>query len=197
MNRRTYLKNSSALLGLSLANHLIGDLLNAWDHSKTIDWKPILFNDFQAQMVAEIAETICPKTATPGAKELAVPQFIELMVKNVFEKKDRLEFLNGIQSLEDQSKKQFGKSFVQLTVSQKEELLIQLDKDSPNFPATMWGIVLVEKPDPITFFRRIKSLTLMGYFTSEKIAKDVLVYDPIPGKFIPCMPLNGQNAWSE
>ena len=197
MNRRTYLKNSSALLGLTFANHSIAKFLKTWDDAKVLEWKPILFTDFQAQMVAEIAETICPKTSTPGAKELAVPQFIELMVKDVMSPNDQKVFLEGIQEVDEKSKNQFGKPFLALDKSQKESMLIALDKESPNFPPTMWGIVLVEKPDPITFFRRIKSLTLTGYFTSEKIGKEVLAYDPIPGKFVPCMPLNGQNAWSE
>ena len=72
-----------------------------------------------------------------------------------------------------------------------------MDKEAAKFPPNLWGIVLDPKPAPITFFRRMKSLTLMGYFTSEKIAKEVLVYDPVPGTYIGCMPYNGQNSWAE
>ncbi|MEY4936475.1 MAG: hypothetical protein RIS64_2834, partial [Bacteroidota bacterium] len=56
------------------------------------------------------------------------------------------------------------------------------------------GVSLSEKA--VVFFRRVKAFTIIAYFTSEKIGKEHLVYDPVPGPFIACMPLNGQLAWS-
>ena len=37
----------------------------------------------------------------------------------------------------------------------------------------------------------------MAYFTSEKIGKEVLVYDPVPGKYIAALPYKGENSWTE
>jgi len=195
MDRREYIKNSAALLGLAMSQTKIGKILSDWE--KTSADIPTIFNEFQWSMVQDIAETICPKTQSPGAIELKVPEFIALMVKDTMSKKDQKAFQEGIQELDQQAILQFTKPYLSLAKEQKEKLLTRLDADSPHFPPTMWGIVLVENPAPITFFRRFKSLTLMGYFSSEKIGKDFLVYDPIPGKFIGCMPLNGQNGWSE
>ena len=42
---------------------------------------------------------------------------------------------------------------------------------------------------PLPFYRQVKALTLLGYFTSKEIGKGVLVYDPIPGQYIADMPL--------
>ena len=37
-----------------------------------------------------------------------------------------------------------------------------------------------------SFFAKMKELTLTGYFTSEKVGKEVLNYDPIPGDYKGC-----------
>ena len=43
----------------------------------------------------------------------------------------------------------------------------------------------------------IRKLSLFGYFTSEKIGKEVLNFDPIPGEYDPCIPLADiGNAWT-
>jgi hypothetical protein len=144
-----------------------------------------------------MAETILPRTSTPGAKDLGVPQFIDKMLKELLTEADQKEFVEGIESLDKRCEKDYGKVFVACEQKQKEETLNNLDKEAAKFPPSLWGIVLVEKPDPITFFRRMKSLTLMGYFTSEKVGKEILRYDPVPGEYIGCMPLNGMNSWTE
>jgi hypothetical protein len=62
---------------------------------------------------------------------------------------------------------------------------------------SMWGINLEPDAPKPTFFKIIKSLTIFGFYTSEEIGRNVLSYDPVPGEYIACMPLNGQNAWTE
>ena len=49
-----------------------------------------------------------------------------------------------------------------------------------------------------TFFHQIKELTLLGYFTSEPVGKNVLHYDPIPGRYDGCIPLSevGNKSWT-
>jgi len=49
-----------------------------------------------------------------------------------------------------------------------------------------------------TFFHQLKELTLLGYFTSETVGKNFLHYDPIPGRFDACIPLEtvGNRAWT-
>lgn len=49
----------------------------------------------------------------------------------------------------------------------------------------------------IPFFKMMKELTLLGYFTSEPGATKALAYVPVPGKFEGCVPLKpGQKAWA-
>ena len=47
------------------------------------------------------------------------------------------------------------------------------------------------------FFPMLKQLTLWGYFTSEPGATKALRYNPIPGKYIGCVPYEpGDKAWA-
>jgi hypothetical protein len=197
MNRRDYIKNTMLTLGYAVSVGAVSELLTSCQKEASLDWKPVFLSNNQANTIAEIAETILPKTQTPGAKDLGVPQFIDKMLKDLLSETDQKEFIEGIEQLDERCEKEFGKVFVECDTKQREQILIALDKESPKFPLTLWGIVLVEKPEPITFFRRVKSMTLMGYFTSEKVGKELLTYNPVPGKFIGEIEYKGQNAWSE
>jgi Gluconate 2-dehydrogenase subunit 3 len=197
MNRREYIKQTTLMLGYMVSVGSVSDLLIQSRKEATLPWKPVFLNASQAATIAEVAETICPETTTPGAKALGVPQFIDKMLKDLLSEKDQKEFLDGIEKLDARCATDYGKPFIGCSHTQREEILTKLDHESPKFPPNMWGIVLVEKPVTITFFRKMKSLTLMGYFTSEKIGKEVLGYDPIPGKYIGCIPAGNMNSWSE
>ena len=192
MNRRTYIKNTALLLGYTVSATALAGLMASCQQEAKLTWQPVFLNNKQANLLAEITETICPKTKTPGAKELGVPQFIDKMLKELLTKKDQEAFVSGLEELDTRCEKSQGKSFLECTQTQREAFLTMLDKESPKFPPNMWGIVLIEKPEPVTFFRKVKSMTLMAYFTSEKIGKEVLAYKPIPGPYLACVPYHGE-----
>lgn len=196
MNRRNALKTSALFMGYAVSATALTETFIACQKTVKLDWKPVFLSNEQANTIAEITETILPKTSTPGAKELGVPQFVDKMLHDLLSEADQKDFLAGLESLDERCESEYGKSFVECTPAQREALLLALDKEAEPFPPSLWGITL--KPSgPPAFFRRLKSLTLLGYYTSEKIGKEVLAYDPVPGEYIACMPLNGQNAWNE
>jgi hypothetical protein len=45
-----------------------------------------------------------------------------------------------------------------------------------------------KKEDPSHYFRMMKELTLLGYFTSEIGSKQARRYVPVPGRFEGCIP---------
>jgi Gluconate 2-dehydrogenase subunit 3 len=190
MNRRNYIKNTAAALGLTLTGISMSEMLLSCQTQAKLDWKPAFFTNNQAALIAEIAETILPKTKTPGAKEMAVPQFIDKMVKETMDEDSQKNLIEGIDSFEEEVKAKYNTDFISLKPNQRQEFLEKLDKDKPRSGLSMWG------PQP-TFFKTIKGLTLFGFYTSEEIGRNVLVYDPVPGEYIGCMPLKGQNSWTE
>lgn len=198
MNRREVLKNTTLFLGYSLSAGALSELFIACHKEAQLNWQPVFLTNNQANLIAEITETILPKTETPGAKELGVPQFIDKMLKEMLSEADQKAFVEDLEKFDKTCEEANKKSFIECNQQEREAFLLKADKEAGKLPPSAWGITLVAKPDPVAFFRRVKSLTLLGYYTSEKVGKEILSYDPIPGEFIACMPLSQVgNAWNE
>ena len=59
------------------------------------------------------------------------------------------------------------------------------------------GAAAITKDTPPHFFRMMKELALLGYFTSEVGCTQALRYVESPGRFEPCLPYTpGQPAWA-
>jgi hypothetical protein len=182
MNRRTAIKNTALIFGYAItAGALTETFISCKNEVRNVNlpWQPTFLTPNQANTLAEMTETILPRTTTPGAKDIGVPQFIDKVLKKLLSEADQKDFVAGLEKLEETCKSTNGKYFDECTKEQREALL------------------LVKNPDPITFYRRLKGLTLMAYFTSEKVNKELLVYDQVPGKYDGAVPYKGQNSWSE
>ncbi len=197
MNRREYIKNTALALGLGVSGVAFSEIFIACAKDAKLDWKPVFLSTNQAATIAEIAETILPKTKTPGAKELGVPQFIDKMVNDTMDAKGKEQFVKDLDAFNEVCKDKYGKNFVELEPVKREAYLLELEKENPRSGMNLWGINLEPDAPKPTFYKTVKSLTLFGFYTSESIGKNVLVYDPIPGEYMACMPLKGQNAWNE
>jgi hypothetical protein len=159
----------------------------------------------------EIAETILPETKTPGAKAAKVGAFMALMVTDTYKPEDQTVFRNGMKQLDDASVKESGAKFMAATPQQRLTLLEKLDKEAKDHhdskearkraPETEQK---TEQPDTTTkaeepehYFRMMKELTLLGYFTSEIGCTQAQRYAETPGKFEPCVPYTpGETSWA-
>jgi hypothetical protein len=150
-----------------------------------------LFDTDHVAFLNEVGETILPTTSTPGAKAANVGGFMAVMVRDCYEPKDQDIFLQGLSKIDDASNKKFSKKFMDLDAGQRTALLTDLDKEQKDYSKT-------KKPkDPNHYFRMIKELTLLGYFTSEVGCKQALRYVPIPGRYDGCIPYKkGDRAWA-
>ena len=149
------------------------------------------FSNSDVAFLDEVAETILPKTDTPGAKDAKVGEFMTVIVRDCYTQPDQKVFLEGMQQLDDASRKKNGKAFLDSTPEQRHDLLVDLDKESKEYAKTK------KKEDPQHYFRMMKELTLWGYFTSKEGATEALVYVPVPGRYEGCIDLKkGQKAWA-
>ncbi|HSK13238.1 MAG TPA: gluconate 2-dehydrogenase subunit 3 family protein, partial [Phnomibacter sp.] len=100
-------------------------------------------------------------------------------------------FLDGVNSMDKLSKDQFGHAFMHITPQQRTALLVQLDKEQKAYHEK-------KKPeDPPHFFRMVKELTLLGFFTSEVGATRALRYVQVPGRYDGCIDYKkGDRAWA-
>jgi gluconate 2-dehydrogenase gamma chain len=184
MDRREAIKRTALLMGGVVSASAIAGVLNGCAAKPSIDWTPVFLSKDQANIVSEIAEIIIPKTDTPGAKDTGVPAFIDMMLKDVYAKEDQNRFLAGLKAFDEDAKKSKGNSFADLDaeqqtafVKQKHDEAIQAEKN--------------EKPAPKRpFILMMKELTMLGFFTSEAGATQVLQYDPVPGAYKGCIPLS-------
>ncbi|HVG17321.1 MAG TPA: gluconate 2-dehydrogenase subunit 3 family protein [Chitinophagaceae bacterium] len=140
---------------------------------------------FTAEHIAylnEIADTILPTTKTPGAKAANVGQFMTVMVNDCYEEKDQKAFKEGMDKINELSDKQFSKSFVEATPQQRLQLLTSLDAEQKEYTKN-------KKPeDSAHYFRLMKELSMLGYFTSEIGSTQARRYVPVPGRFDACIP---------
>ncbi|HEU0065224.1 MAG TPA: gluconate 2-dehydrogenase subunit 3 family protein, partial [Flavisolibacter sp.] len=125
----------------------------------------------------EIADTILPDTKTPGAKAAKVGQFMTVMVNDCYSEKNQKTFKDGMDKLNELSKKKYDNSFMNITPQQRHDLLVQLDTEQRDYTKN-------KKPeDDPHYFRMMKELTLLGYFTSEIGCTQARRYVPVPGKY--------------
>ena len=58
--------------------------------------EPSILSPPQMSIVAAVAEIMIPRTDTPGAIDVGVPGFIDIMLKNVYAQQDRERYLAGL-----------------------------------------------------------------------------------------------------
>jgi hypothetical protein len=167
-----------------------------------------LFDADHVAFLNEVADTILPDTSSPGAKAANVGRFMAVMVRDCYEPKDQKIFLEGMGKLDDASRKKFNAKFLDLGSAQRADMLIALDKEQKDYYTKQYKRLSAEiakhehdddyVPDiPNHYYRMIKELTLLGYFTSEVGATKALRYMETPGRYDGCMPYKkGDKAWA-
>lgn len=190
MQRREALKKTLLAMGYTISVPSLISIFESCNSNSSGDWKPQILSSQQAKVIGELAETILPKTQTPGAKDLKLDQFIDRMIKEVFSREDQQLFLKGLDAFEEKAKEMNGKSFDDSSPEQRSKLLTNLEKETEKETGSIWGFSLQKDVPPITFYRKVKDLTLLGYFTSEEVGKKILVYDPVPGHYLADIPVS-------
>ena len=201
MTRREVIKQTMLFTGYALTASTVQAILTGCEPERVVNWTPSFFDAGQAELVTHMAETILPPTKTPGAIEMGVPAYIELMVKDTFTPEDQEKFIAGLADMEKRAQAAFQKPFTQCKVKQQTQLLEEVDAEASaegiaRRDAVKANPKLGEEPF-FNFFLAFKSLTLVGYYTSSYVGQNVLSYDPIPGAYLGCIPVKDVgNSWS-
>jgi hypothetical protein len=200
VNRREAIRRVSALLG-GIAFVGGSRLLAALEQpSAAIDVAHGKFSAEDIALLDEIAETILPATKTPGAKAAKTGAFIALMVTDCYSPAEQKVFREGMRKLEAAA--QANKiSFMAARPEQRLALLDELDHEQKRVmdarAAADRHKPAGEDTEPAHYFRMMKELTLLGYFTSEVGCTQAQRYVETPGRFDPCLPYTpGEPAWA-
>lgn len=185
INRRDAIKRTALLMGYAVSASAIAGVLNGCKAEPPAggleSWVPTFLNKNEGQLVAQIAECILPKTETPGAIDAGVYSYVDIHMKNNETVENQKKFREGLAIFEATSNHAFGKSFLKCSKEEKIELLKKEEAQAME--------KINANPDEYTFWFSIKELTFLGYFTSEAGSKQFLKYDPIPGDYKGCIPL--------
>lgn len=162
--------------------------------SVTADMHPgTVFTPEEIALLDEIAETILPDTATPGAKAAGVGAFMAHMVMNAYSPQQQAVFRSGMRTLEEEALREIGMPFMRAAPAQRLALLERLDREQFNY-MRMEGAMPGAPPH---YFRLMKELALLGYFTSEIGMTQAQRYIEAPGRFDPDVPYKpGDRAWA-
>ena len=82
-------------------------------------------------MLAELCETIIPKTDTPGAKDLSAHLFVLMMIDECSNKEQQDIFTNGMKSFNEFTEQVITKKFIEASKEERIKLLnaVSLIKD--------------------------------------------------------------------
>jgi hypothetical protein len=183
MHRRTVIKNLALIIGGAA-------LLPACMQEKgkaSIALKNVEISADQEKLIGDMAETIIPKTNTPGAKDLNLHLFVLKMLDDCYKKPDQQAFMIGITQFTDAVKKKYDNSFAGLSVKQREEMLLSIEKDkdpkSINTPTELK-----------TFYGIVKGQTVNGYTNSQYFMTKQVIYELVPGRYNAHFPYKQKQA---
>ena len=148
-------------------------------------------NAHQNATVTLLSERIIPETDTPGARGTKVNEFIDLLLTEWYDKPDTERFLQGIAEADADSRRRFGKDFVNCSATQQTELMTAWDNAAMTYARDTKAAAKAKTAAPPTnFFYTVKRLTVVGYYTSEAGFTKELKATIIPMKHAGCAPLS-------
>lgn len=116
----------------------------------------------QRALVSAIAEVIIPRTDTPGATDVGVTDWVNLIVAEYYADDVRVPFLQGLDAIDAQVKSSRGKPFSSLDAAAQAEVVGALDNPADR------------RTPEARAYARLKGLVVYGYFTAERVQSDVL-----------------------
>ncbi len=168
MHRRELLKTLTGIFGMAVT---LPSWANGWTSTGLSG--PDLLSKEQKRLLSDLVDTILPKTDTPGASDLGVQHFVELMVQDCFEKPVQEQLGAGLVRLDKEAQNRFGRGFSTLQSGQKLDLVKSLagKKDS----------------EESAFLNSVRNLTIQGYTSSEYFMTNVTKYELIPARYHGCV----------
>jgi gluconate 2-dehydrogenase gamma chain len=186
MNRREALKRVAWLMGGTVSASAILAIQKGYSATTSAGSKPSILSAPQMDIVSTMAEIMIPRTDTPGAVDVGVPGFIDLMLKDVYTQKDRDRYLAGLAEFDAAAQSEHREKFVALESAQQVALVRKFHDAAVVEERRLYRAhARLQRP----FILMTKELTLLGFFTSQAGATQVLQYVAVPGSYHACVPV--------
>ena len=204
MERRELLKMIAILTGGAVIG---GDVFLSGCRTSVKEGAGLL-NASNMATLDEVGDTIIPVTDTPGAKATKIGEFMNVYSTDCYRPEVQKAFTEGLASLDAACKKEFSKTFVDLTPEQRTTVLTGLEAEAKAYNNKKNEKEKIARDaakasmkeffgEPPHYYTLMKQLTLLGYFTSEIGMKQALRFLPVPGKYDGAYPYKkGDKAWA-
>ena len=189
--------------GLAVSHSLIAAFMQGCKVDKAPDWTPAYLSPEEAEQVAAMAETILPKTDTPGARDVFVDRYIDLVAKDCLKPEEQAKLKEALAEANSAATAAHAKNFAACTPEEQLALLSVIDQAAKTKVEENKKLPPPASPEEAIgrnpAFLQFKQMVFAGYFSSEEVGKNVLAYDPIPGEYIGCgdlEQLTGGKVWT-
>ena len=206
MKRREAIKNLSLGIGYVVSAPTVLGILESCSKPES-GWNAVFFGEELTPLMNHLVDIILPGSDSPGGLDLNLPQFVDKMCEDILTKTDKEWVLRG------------GSFFAGLVANHSDGAAIEANRKEVlevfksyfDLPSEERKAVLDrqrkgesgmndEEKDSFALYKflfALREFSLLGYFSSERIGKDFLVFDPVPGGYKPCIPLSEVgNAWT-
>ena len=196
MDRRSALKKTGWAAGAALATPSLLSLLQACRTQDRLSWTPEFLTEAEATNLAALADTLLPRTDTPGALDVKADVFLDKILAHAYSGEAREAFRGNFTAWNDRCREHHGAAFADLDAGEREAFLRTEEAAGGKYNPGVWGTAVGEQ-EPVSFYRGLKSMLVWAYTTSQEVGENVLSYDPIPGGYNGCIPLSDVgNRWS-
>ncbi len=171
INRRLAVRHLTILAGAAAL--LPGCLSHSQDEqAAAYPLRHVVLSASQEKLLAEVCETLIPKTTTPGAKDLNLSLYVLKMLDDCTPTKDQQSFVAGLGQFATVATKQLGQSFEASSAAQRLAFLQRIDQQSQAFPEAV-----------VAFYRAARQLAIDGYTGSKYFLTKQVAYELIPGRY--------------
>jgi len=179
IDRREAIRRAALLAGVAIAP----DWLDYVARAQTPATRTYL-TAAQGPLVSAAVERILPRTDTPGAIDAGVPAFIDRFYGEFMNPADRQLLVSVLDEIDRAATTAHRAPFATLTAAQQD--------------AVLRTVAAAQQGKDPSAFGLLRSVTILGYFTSEQVGKNVLHYDPVPGAYDGCVPIDqvGRKSWT-
>ena len=165
MNRRRAIKNLAIVSGglITLPQWMVScGVSDSATHQTS-------FSIAEQNILARITDTIIPAGNAIGALSVGVDKFLQKLIDDCYEKEARDNIKAQLKVLDQSAKASHKNSFAGCTQDQREALLLKFSTS--------------QKKEEKDFFDTMKSETIRGFNTSQKVMQEYLGYKVAPGHY--------------
>jgi len=203
MDRRQALKNLGFGAGIFIVGPTALTLLQSCKNEPKIGWEPTFLSISNGMALKQILNVIIPKTETPGANDLNLAEFIDSYMDQVASEERQLYFKRSADAFADAFKKDSGRELDKGKEKDFEKIISKYLSATPE-EQEIFAKTETETQDPInkipemkmdpdagslSYLKNVRQMAIWAWKTSEEIGENVLWYDPIPGQYIACGPV--------